>query len=105
MSNELDGGEIIHQCVGTLERGDGMHDVSCKSLLQVSDDVCSILTSMESGRKIISTRQAEYGRMYKNKDFRPEHLRVIYKLYGNKIVDAYLDGQLNCDNPKLICGL
>ena len=40
----------------------------------------------------------------KRKDFKPIHLRVIYDLFENQIVDEYLSGNLDNDLPNLICG-
>ena len=42
------------------------------------------------------------GKNFLSRDFRPEHLRVIYDLFDNKIVKQYLEGELSCPAPKLI---
>ncbi len=105
LARRLDGGEVVHQCVGKLEIGDGLHDVSCKSLMLMSEDICRLMDILDVEGKLNSTPQKGHGRMYLNKDFRPEHLRLIYEMYDNKIVDEYLKGNINCGIPDLINGL
>jgi hypothetical protein len=46
--------------------------------------------------------QKSTGRLFLTKDFKPIHLRVIYDLFNDKIVDAYLNGKLGQKKPKLI---
>jgi hypothetical protein len=42
------------------------------------------------------------GRIWRNQDFRPEHLRLIYTEFNNEIVNRFLDGELGSNHPKLI---
>jgi hypothetical protein len=48
------------------------------------------------------TLQKTSGRLYLSSQFRAVHLRVNYDLFGNRLVDAYLDGELGAHQPKLI---
>lgn len=40
--------------------------------------------------------------MYYGTDFRPLHLKVIYDMYKNNIVNEYLSGNIECYKPELI---
>ena len=42
------------------------------------------------------------GKNWISRDFHPSHLRVIYKLFNDDIVDKYLDGELQQNKPRLI---
>ena len=42
------------------------------------------------------------GKLFKRKDFQPEHLRIIYKFYKDRIVDLYLNKKILPIKSKLI---
>jgi hypothetical protein len=46
--------------------------------------------------------QNSSGRLFLTRDFQPAHLRVIYDICKNDIVNHYLDGRLEKRMPKLI---
>lgn len=99
---EADAGAIIHQCVPTFEKGDGIHDIGCKAVQKVSEDIVRILKYRKMHGKFIEHKQKSSGRLYLTTSFKPEHLRVIYDLYDNKLVDEYIEGRLMTKEPKLI---
>lgn len=100
-----DAGAIIHQSVPFLERGDGIHDVACKTIMQSTADLIPILKERSQRGNFLETPQRSSGRLYLQKDFRPEHLRVIYELFNNDIVDAYLRGELQKEDPQIVSAL
>jgi len=102
---EADAGAIIHQSVPELVRGDGIHDVGSKTVLKAVDDLVGLMNlRLLSGRFEVKDQKSS-GRLFLTADFRPEHLRVIYELYDNDLVDQYLDGNLGKRTPKLISGI
>jgi hypothetical protein len=101
---KADAGAVIHQSKPVLARGDGIHDVAAKTVLQSASDVRELFRARQAGGSFIETPQTSSGRLYLERDFRPEHLRVIYDLFDNKIADAYLDGTLQHEEPTLIRG-
>jgi methionyl-tRNA formyltransferase len=102
ISLEADAGEIVHQCIPKLEKGDGIHDVAARVVKQVTQDTLKILESFQEKGELPFKKQKSTGRLYLTNDFKPEHLRVIYDLYDNNIVDAWLDGELNSKVRRLI---
>jgi methionyl-tRNA formyltransferase len=102
LTSKLDGGAIIHHSVPKLRRGDGLHDVACRAVKQVVEDIMVILKNIKSGIEIRSTIQKSSGKLFLNEDWTPQHLRVIYNLFNNDIVDKYLDGELGHSEPPLI---
>lgn len=102
---KADAGNVIHQCVPELEKGDGIHDVACKTVIKATSDLVEVFKQREKIGFFNEVPQISTGRLYKSGDFKPEHLRVVYDLFDNKIVDAYLNGEVSQDRPKLISSL
>ena len=102
LTSELDGGEIIHHSRPDLKYGDGIHDVATRAVVQVVDDLIDILKVLNSGKNIKPQEQKSSGKLFLARDWRPEHLRLIYNTFDNDIVDAYLDGQITPKEPNLI---
>ncbi len=47
-------------------------------------------------------KQRSAGKLFLSRDWRPEHLRLIYEVYGDKVVDAALQGEID---PPPVTGL
>jgi len=99
---EADAGGILHQSVPELQRGDGVHDVGVKAVIQARKDLKQLLSIYRKTRRWIYSNQKSSGKLFLSKDFHPEHLRLIYNYFDNDIVDRYLDGTSCSDIPKLI---
>lgn len=97
-----DAGEIIHQCVPCLETGDTIHRVAAKAVVQANTDLKRIIAHFHKHKKFDAFLQNTTGRLWLNRDFKPHHLRVNYDLFEDRMVDAYLSGQLGSDKPKLL---
>jgi methionyl-tRNA formyltransferase len=99
---EADSGAILHQCVPKLVVGDGIHDVGVKVVVQARSDLNKLLKSYLNKEGWSYKEQTSSGRLFLTCDFEPAHLRSIYDTFQNKIVDAYLNGELGSRLPKLI---
>lgn len=102
ISSKIDAGKIVHQTSADLVRGDGLHQLACRVVKKFSNELISVLRMKENGELKPSKKQTRTGKLWLNKDWRPEHLRLIYELYSDSIVDFYIDGELNQFEPKLI---
>jgi len=102
LTSRLDGGDIIHHSVPELVRGDGIHDTACRAVVQVAEDLIPILVALRDGKPVESVPQKSSGKLFTSEDWKPSHLRVIYNLFNNDIVDRFLDGELGQDNPPLV---
>jgi len=102
---KADAGAVFHQSVPDLQMGDGIHDVGARAVIQARDDVVAMLKLFEKRKTLGFQTQKTTGRVWRSKDFIPAHLRVIYNLYDNRMVDEYLKGNLSSETPKLIRGL
>lgn len=100
---EVDGGAIIHQNRADLVRGDGLHDLTARAVLGFADELPVVLQQALSGSGLpAGHEQKTSGRIWTKKMWRPDHLRLIYETYGDRIVDAVLDGDIEFHEPKLV---
>ena len=102
ISNEPDAGAILHQTVPTLSKGSTMHEVCADTVVQSAKDAVTLLTMISINGNMELKKQKSSGKNWLIKDFEPHHLNLIYKLYDDKIVDEYLNGNLGNRKPKLI---
>ncbi|CAM3530166.1 formyl transferase [Marinicrinis lubricantis] len=102
LTSRLDGGDIIHHAVPELERGDGIHDVACKAVMQAAQDLVHILDLKMNGKEMTPVPQKSSGKLFTSADWHPQHLRLIYNTFNNDIVDKYLDGELPQHEPPLV---
>ena len=101
LTAQLDGGGIVHHSVPQLAYGDGVHDVANKAVMQVAEDLKKIITEINL-EDIQYVPQKSAGKLFTSSDWQPQHLRVVYNLFDNDIVDQYLDGNLPRVEPSLV---
>ena len=101
ISKKLDSGSVIHHTTPRLNIRDKIHDVSCKVQLRAFKDTLKII-KMIKNRKIKEHKICLSGKLFLKKDFRPEHLRIIYNLYNDDIVKMYLQKKLFKTKPETV---
>ena len=101
LTQDIDGGAIVHHSVPTMMRGDGIHDLACRSVKQAGYDLPSILGLLECGELTTPSIQKKHGKLWTSRDWSPAHLRMIYQYNNDDIIDQYLDGKLPSRAPKL----
>ncbi len=99
---EPDAGQIVHQVRPLLYRTDGIHDVGCRTVETAAEAAVRLIQRLDSVGTWMAHSQRGTGKNFLAGDFRAQHLRVIYQLFDNDIVRAYLDGELSSQTPKLI---
>lgn len=102
LTSDLDAGPIVHQTAAPLVRGDGLHELACRTVHEFGVELQGVLDIVESGELSQPERQSSTGKLWVSNDWRPEHLKVIYEQFDNEIVDLYLDGQLSQEEPNLM---
>lgn len=100
--SEPDAGSIVHQSIPKLEYGDTIHDVACKAVISASRDIIELLKIFQENKKWDTYIQKGTGKNWLERDFRPEHLRIIYDLFDDKMVDRFLNGDIKPNNPNII---
>jgi hypothetical protein len=102
-TSAIDGGSIIHQTGVDLVRGDGLHDLAARAVKTFVEALPSILTATLAGDALPTGRPLRTsGRIWTGNDWRPEHLRPIYEIFGDRVVDAVLDGTITGRQPQLM---
>ncbi|MBS3132168.1 methionyl-tRNA formyltransferase [Candidatus Woesearchaeota archaeon] len=99
--SEPDAGNVVHQVVPQLKKEDGIHDVACRTLLESAEQAIKLLDIIKSGKRWKTFSQKGTGKNFLFRDFRPEHLRVIYNLFDDDIVKRFMEGSLKPGEPKL----
>ena len=101
ITKKADQGEIIHQSVPNLEYGDTIHDVGIKCIFKAKQDVIKLINHYKKTNSFLGKYQKSDGRIWRVKDFHPSHLRLVYDLFDDDLVDQYLDGFLKQEKPNL----
>jgi hypothetical protein len=103
LTDELDGGAIVHQSTGELVRGDGLHDLACRTVAGLVAGLPELIErATVTGDLRAAVPQRNPGRLWRAVDWAPAHLRPIYELFNDRIVDRYLDGALTGVVPSLV---
>lgn len=102
LTADVDAGPVIHQTQAPLVAGDGLHDLACRAVDAFTEELPRILALHKRDELSDPVTQSSTGRLWRNRDWRPEHLRLIYDVHGDSIVDAYLDGDLSRHQPDLV---
>jgi len=77
LTEAIDGGAVVHQCVGELVRGDGIHELSCRTTARFAAELPEVLARTFDGRLKPLSPQKTTGRLWRSVDFRPAHLHQI----------------------------
>ena len=101
ITKQADAGEIIHQCVPDLVKGDRIHDVAAKCVIKAKDDIERVIEHWKNHRAFDGKMQKTTGRNWRDNDFHASQLHVIYDLFDDAIVDRYLSGELDDRQPIL----
>ncbi len=101
ISKKLDSGNVIHHTIPKLDIKDSIHDVSCKVQLKSFQDSLKIVEKIKN-KKIKEYHINQTGKFFLKKDFKPEHLRIIYNLYNDNIVKMFLTKKIRKTVPKIV---
>ncbi len=98
LTAELDAGPVVHQNTAPMIRGDGLHDVACRAVLGLADELPQLIELQSKLGKLERQIHTTTGKLWRAADWHPSHLKLIYDVFDDRIVDRYLDGQLS-DKP------
>jgi folate-dependent phosphoribosylglycinamide formyltransferase PurN len=98
----IDGGDVIHQCLAPLVRGDGLHELACRAVESLGNEMPELLRRTFAGELLPPVAHSTTGRIWRSSDWRPAHLHQVYEHYQNRIVDKYLSGAFGGALPKLV---
>lgn len=98
----LDGGALIFQTAAPMVAGDSLHRLAARNVEIYAEQLSAKLSTLDFDNLPAGVIQKGYGRVFMGKDWRPEHLRLVYEVYDDRIVDAVIDGRLTGREPDLI---
>jgi folate-dependent phosphoribosylglycinamide formyltransferase PurN len=102
LTPSLDAGPIVHQTSAPMVRGDGLHDLACRAVATFSEELPRVIRRLETNELRSPEPQRRTGKLWLSTDWRPDHLRLIYDVYDDQIVDRYLDGVIRGREPDLV---
>lgn len=91
---KIDAGPIIHQVSAKLIAGDGLQMHSSRVVADFLGELPALMVSIISSGLPRGAEQRSTGKLFLSKDWRPQHLSLIYKLYGDEIIALAANGQL-----------
>lgn len=101
LTQKADSGDILHQVLPDLKFGDGIHDVAMKVTMKSFIHLKKLI-NLKKIKRWKYFKQTKNGKLFFSNDFSVRHLRVIYDLYQNKMVDLYLKKKIDNKKPKII---
>jgi methionyl-tRNA formyltransferase len=103
--DEPDAGAIVHHSRPELKRGNGIHETAADVTVNFAEETTLLFEQLAEHGTLPTNEQTSSGKLFLKRDFEPHHLRVVYDLYDNDIVDRYLDGELGDRKPALFDAL
>lgn len=101
-TSKIDGGNIIHQTCSALNIEDGIHDHACRNVQLFCEDLLDIIKKLLSLPKFEPLVQGTTGKIWTNSMWNPNHLKVIYDLFDDKINKYCIENNLIERKPKLL---
>lgn len=103
VDEKVDNGEIIHINFPKLVKSDSLHESSCKAIINGHSKIDKIYKYCANRieKKLLPTKNKDLffqGKIFHNKDWKPEMLQFIYEVHKDEIVKNFY-------NPKNIKGL
>jgi folate-dependent phosphoribosylglycinamide formyltransferase PurN len=101
-TNSLDGGKILFQTSAPMISGDTLHRLAARNVEIFTEELKLKFKKLNFSNLPEGKIQSGYGKVFLTKDWRPEHLRLIYEVYNDQIVDNYINGKISGKEPELI---
>ena len=101
LTHILDGGEIVHQNSASLVRGDGLHDLACRTVRSFQKELPSVITAIEKGDYQLNAQKSS-GKLWLASDWNAQHLKLIYGFFQDRVVDYCLDAGKTALTKKII---
>lgn len=102
ITDDIDGGGIIHQTSVKLNKQDGIHDNACRTVKDFSDEFPKFFNKyLKSNLSLKGIPQNKSGKIWTTSMWTPLTLKVIYETFNDKIND-YCIKHRKIKTPKLI---
>lgn len=85
LSNDIDGGDVLHQYSVKLNEHDGIHENACRCVKAFSNQLIKIINNNHFKAELRGIRQNTHGRIWTSRMWNPMVLNVVYKFYKDRI--------------------
>ena len=93
IDTKIDHGAIYHQQRTIFDEKDTMHDIFCKTVIQMAEPTMKLLNLLMSGAELKPYAHKKGGKVFYHGEFTPNHLKVIYDLINAGMIKRYLEGK------------
>lgn len=101
IDHKIDHGPIYHQQVTRFLKSDTIHEIFCKTIIQVVKPTLELMDLLINGVEIEPVRPKKTGKLFNNSEFTPNHLRIIYQLIDEGLISRYLEHKPQFSQLKL----
>ena len=102
LTDEIDGGNILHQTSITINRNDGIHENASRVVQEFSDSFPDLLKdALSQSKRLKGVPPYTSGRIWTSQMWNPLTLKVIYELFEDKINKFCIENK-KIKTPKLI---
>ena len=85
LTENIDGGDIIHQSLVNLNSGDGIHENACRCVHDFCTEIIKLLNVKIFEKKLVGIKQKTTGRIWTSQMWHPQLLKVVYEQFEDKI--------------------
>ncbi len=86
----IDTGEIIHQIRAKIVWGDTPNSIGNRLIADMARVYCEIISRVDSLPKMPQPENSSDNKVYRQKDFSEESVRKLYDLFGDNLIETYL---------------
>ena len=101
LSNKLDSGKIIHHSIPKLKLNENIHSLACRAQIKAFKDFVKIVDAIKKNN--LSGKSLDInGKLFQKKDFKPEHLRIVYNTFKDSIINLFLKKKILTNKPIIV---
>lgn len=101
IDQQADHGAIYYQQKTVFAKGDSIHDIFCKTVIQAAQPALKLIDSLIRNIPLKPYISPITGKLFLRGEFTPAHLKIIYQLINKGMLDRYLEGKLLSKELKL----
>jgi folate-dependent phosphoribosylglycinamide formyltransferase PurN len=97
LSSKVDGGEILQHARPSLRAGDKVYEIGTRAILEGTEVGVKLLQKLASNGSLEKTKQWSAGKLFIERDYKPSHLKVVYQLFKDGLIERYLESKNTLD--------
>lgn len=101
LSNKLDSGKIIHHSIPKLKFDENIHSLACRAQIKAFKDFEKIVDKIKKNNLKGKSLDIN-GKLFLKKDFKPEHLRIVYNTFKDSIINLFLKKKFLISKPLTV---